>query len=240
MAIISGYRPLLKGVLSIFLVVLFFEGCASQVGKVGGEPRFQSAIDAYLKQDEQQPPPKRAILFIGSSIFRQWERLKEQMQPLPVFNRAFGGSQTADILTHMDKIVFPYAPKFIVYYCGSNDVNAGHHAAAIAGRFFEFVDRVKERLPETRFFYVSVIRAPQKQQRWDVVDSVNTIVRTYCSQTPKLAFIDVNPIFFDAESRPRTALYQNDQLHLVEDGYVEMAGVIKPIVEQAWKSEPGR
>ena len=45
--------------------------------------RFQPAIDAFLEDDKISPPPRQAILFIGSSIFRGWESLKEQMAPLP-------------------------------------------------------------------------------------------------------------------------------------------------------------
>ena len=76
--------------------------------------RFQPAIDAFLEEDKVNPPPRQAILFIGSSIFRQWESMKEQMAPLPVFNRAFGGSGTGEILFYMDKIVLPYEPTIIV------------------------------------------------------------------------------------------------------------------------------
>src|SRR5690242_2129812 len=90
--------------------------------------RFQADIERMLESDKTSPPPREGILFIGSSIFRLWTRLTEQMAPLPVFNRAFGGSVTQDILDRADQIVLPYKPKIIVYYCGSNDVNAGESA----------------------------------------------------------------------------------------------------------------
>src|SRR5262245_12141591 len=92
---------------------------------------FAADIQAFLDQDRTQPPPKDAILFIGSSIFRQWTNVREHMAPLPVFNRAFGGSRTWEVLHYMDRIVLPYRPRIIVYYTGSNDVNAGEPAAAI-------------------------------------------------------------------------------------------------------------
>jgi hypothetical protein len=38
-------------------------------------PRFQDQIDAFLKADLANPPPKGGILSIGSSIFRQWAHL---------------------------------------------------------------------------------------------------------------------------------------------------------------------
>ena len=226
--------PVLACIISFALYASLLCGCAGQGTQSAGTPRFQSDINAFLSEDQINPPPKSSILFIGSSILRQWVSLNQQMAPLPVFNRAFGGSQTADILLHMEKIVLPYEPRIIVYYCGSNDINASQNAVAIAERFFEFCRRVHERLPATRIFYVSINRAPQKKTRWDVVDSTNAIVRKYCSATDRLAFIDVNPVLFDKSNNPRLELYQRDELHLTEQAYEGFAAIIKPVIERAW------
>ncbi len=208
--------------------------------QVAAPPPFQTQIDAFLKEDVANPPPKGQILFIGSSIFRNWKNLKSQMEPLPVFNRAFGGSRTWEILYHMDKVVLPYQPRIIVYYCGSNDVNAGEKAEPIFGRFREFVERVHEALPKTRVFYVSINRAPQKRERWDVVDSANSLVKEYCSTNGKLGFIDVNPVLFDEEGNPRLDLYLEDKLHLREPAYEEFTKVVKPVIAKAWNALPAQ
>jgi lysophospholipase L1-like esterase len=197
--------------------------------------RSQEDIDAFLKRDRTDPPPKNGILFIGSSIFREWEKLREQMAPLPAFNRAFGGSRTPEILYYMDKIVIPYAPKIIVYYCGSNDINAGESPADIAKHFGEFASRVHEKLPATRIFYVSINRAPQKMDKWDRVDAANDLARKICAADKRLAFIDVNRALFDASGRPRMELYREDQLHFKPRAYVEFTAIIKPVLEQAWR-----
>src|SRR5688572_4050919 len=67
----------------------------------------QAAIATFAEQDRTSPPPKEGILFIGSSIFRQWSNVTEHMAPLPVFNRAFGGSRTWEVLHYMDQVVLP-------------------------------------------------------------------------------------------------------------------------------------
>jgi lysophospholipase L1-like esterase len=197
--------------------------------------RFQAEIDAFLEQDKVNPPPRQGILFIGSSIFRQWDGLEKQMAPLPVFNRAFGGSRTGDILFYMDKIVLPYEPTIIVYYCGSNDINAGEKAQAISGRFREFAGRVHVKLPHTRIFFVSINRAPQKEDRWNIVDEANSQVRTYCLKDPRMGFIDVNPALFDREGNPRLELYQEDRLHFKPEAYVAFAAIVKPVLTAAWE-----
>ena len=232
---LSFLQPVLSRLLAILVpAVVVLGGCSQQTVQQETGVRYASAIEAFLQEDRTNPPPKEAILFIGSSIFRQWTNLKEQMAPLPVFNRAFGGSRTADVLYHMDKIVLPYKPRIIVYYCGSNDINGGEPSTAIFERTKAFCERVHAGLPATRILYVSINRAPQKQNRWDVVDSTNAMVKQYCSTVGYLGFIDVNPVLFDREGQPRTELYQPDLLHFKDTAYVEFTGVIKPVVEQVW------
>lgn len=221
--------------LGLFLTVLQITGWAQQAAVPAGDPRrFEAAIAAFLKEDQTHPPPKHAILFLGSSIFRLWTKLPEQMAPLPVFNRAFGGSRTADILHYLDQIVLPYEPQVIVYYCGSNDVNANIPAATIAGNFREFVTRVHAKLPRTRILYVSINRAPQKQDHWDVVDAANRQVKAECDKDKRLSFIDVNPALFDAQGQPRLELYLEDKLHFRAPAYEEFTRIVKPVVAATW------
>ena len=202
--------------------------------------RFESDIQARLAADHTNPPPRGAILFIGSSIFRQWTNVVENMAPLPVFNRAFGGSRTSDILERMDQLVLPYAPKVIVYYAGSNDINNREPAAAIFGRFYDFERRIHARLPETHILFVAIDRAPQKQNRWDVVNAANALIRDYCAATPQLAFLDLNPLTHDETGEARLELYREDKLHFVPAAYVKFTAAIKPVLQQAWTEVSGQ
>jgi hypothetical protein len=217
--------------------VVLFPGCAHQSTTTTRASLFEPDISAFLREDVAQPPPKGAILFIGSSIFRRWTHLREQMDPLPVFNRAFGGSRTDDVLRYMDKIVFPYEPRIIVYYCGSNDINAGEKPTAIYERIRLFFERAREKLPAIQMYFVSINRAPQKRDRWDIVDSTNALVKEYCVQGKGLGFIDVNPVLFDKDKQPRMDLYLSDQLHLKDQAYEEFTKVIKPVIERSWLPE---
>lgn len=197
--------------------------------------RFGPEIEAFLHEDTVIPPPKGAILFVGSSIFRQWTNLKRDMAPLPVFNRAFGGSRTSEVLYYMDKIVLPHKPRIVVYYCGSNDVNAGATAPEIFLHFKQFSDRVAQELPATVVFYVSINRAPQKMDKWGVVDSANALIRNFCRSTKKREFIDVNPVLFDRNGKPRMELYRDDKLHFKGPAYEEFTRIIKPALQKAWE-----
>ena len=222
---------LLCGAFCVFAVA---KALHAQTPQNPSPQRFEKDIDAFLAADKTNPPPKDGILFIGSSIFRLWTKLPAQMAPLPVYNRAFGGSLTTDQLFYMDKIVLPYEPRIIVYYCGSNDVNAERKAGEIFDGFRVFAERVHAKLPQTRIFYVSINRAPQKKEKWAVVDAANKLARDYCAKNQELAYIDVNPALFDRNGKPRIELYQPDKLHFKEPAYDGFTAIIKPILTRAW------
>jgi len=199
--------------------------------------RFEPEFKAYAEADQKQAPVKGGILFVGSSIFRKWTTVTEQMAPLPVLNRAFGGSRTADQLARFDQVVVPYAPKVIVYYCGSNDIKAGtvtEDPAAIFARFREFSERVRRVQPATRIIFVSSTRSPDRVERWEHVDHYNALARAYCAATAGHTFVDVNPALVDANGHPRLDLYIADKLHFHPPAYVEFTRVIKPVLERVW------
>jgi hypothetical protein len=214
---------------------MFAQATASAAGAPAGqEMRFADQIKLMLDEDRAAPPPQNAILFIGSSIFRQWTNVKEHMAPLPVFNRAFGGSRTWEVLHYMDQIVLPYRPRIIVYYTGSNDVNAGQPAQAIVGRTMEFMTRAHTALPATRIYYVAINRSPDKRDKWDVVDAVNARMKATAASSPYLDYIDLNSVLF-RHGEPRMELYRPDGLHFHPPAYDEFTGIIKPVLTQAWR-----
>jgi hypothetical protein len=208
---------------------------APQGAPAGQEMRFAEQIKAFQDQDQTAPPPKEAILFIGSSIFRQWTNVKEHMAPLPVFNRAFGGSRTWEVLHYMDQVVLPHRPRIIVYYTGSNDVNAGEPASAIVSRTKAFVSRAHDALPDTRIYYVAINRSPDKRERWNVVDAVNADMKAFAATSSYVRYIDLNPVLFDVKGEPRADLYREDGLHFHPPAYDLFAAIIRPVLIEAWE-----
>lgn len=185
-------------------------------------------------------PSNQGVVFVGSSIFARWTHLTEQMAPLPVLNRAVSGTVTQDQLDRIDQFVFPYKPRIIVYYCGSNDVNAGEAAPAIIARTKRFIDMVHAKLPGTFIYYTSIFKSPDKRDRWNIVDEVNKEMETYAKTATNVAFIDLNPVIFD-HGKLREDLFLPDQLHYRPESsaYPEFAAVVKPILTKAWEKGVG-
>ena len=165
----------------------------------------------------------RSLGWLGRISLAQW-----------ILVAVFGGSRTTDQLARFDQVILPYLPRVIVYYCGSNDINADSTPAEIAANFWAFCERVRDRLPDTHIYYASILRAPQKEAKWDQVDAANTLVRDLCATDERLHFIDINPAVFDAAGRSRLELYRDDRLHYQPSAYEEFTQIIRPVMEQAW------
>ena len=199
--------------------------------------QYEPSFKTFAELDAARAFPAGGILFVGSSIFRQWTNVPEQMAPLPVLNRAFGGSRTGDQLARFDQLVPRYAPRIVVYYCGSNDLKAkeADAPAVIFGRFREFSERVRAWSPETHLVFVTATRSPDRVPIWEQVDHYNALARAYCASTPRRHFIDLNPALVDASGHPRLELYKSDKLHFHPPSYEVFAAVIKPVLERLWR-----
>lgn len=59
---------------------------------------------AFERADRESPPPRDAILFVGSSSIRFWDDLAEDMESLVVIRRGFGGAKLSDRVHFADRI----------------------------------------------------------------------------------------------------------------------------------------
>ncbi len=161
-------------------------------------------------------------MLVGSSIFRLWKDAEIDLAEFDVVNHGFGGSRSWELLEHAPTLIEAFRPRTIVVYCGSNDVNANEPADRIVERLRRFTTRMERAMPGVHIVHVSINRAPQKQDRWDVVDAANAAIESMCEASPTRWFVDVNEGLFDAAGEPRVDLYLDDRLHFTDAAYDEV------------------
>ena len=181
--------------------------------------RWDKEIAAFEAQDRTNPPPKGAILFIGSSSIRLWKSLAEDLPEHKVINRGFGGSQIADSVHFVDRMVVPYQPKQIVMYSGGNDINAGKTPEQVASDFKGFVGKVHGKLPETRIAYISIAPNPARWAQVERVKRANELIREFTTTDKRLQFINVFPHMLGTDGMPLPDIFVDDRLHMNEKGY---------------------
>jgi lysophospholipase L1-like esterase len=211
-----------------FLLVLFALGALGQTTN-----RWDKDIAAFEAQDRTNPPPKGAILFIGSSSIRLWKTLAEDLPEHKVINRGFGGSQIADSVHFVDRMVVPYQPKQIVMYAGGNDINGGKTPEQVASDFKAFVAKVHTKLPDTKIAYISIAPNPARWAQVERVKAANGLVREFTATDKRLSFIDVFPHMLGKDGMPLPAIFVDDRLHMNEKGYA----IWKRVVGAALKAE---
>lgn len=191
---------------------------------------FEDEIRAFETEDAKTPPHQGETLFVGSSSIRFWHSLADDFKPHAVKNRGFGGARIRNIIDFGRRMVLPYAPARIVFFAGTNDIDAGGSAAAVLADFKTFVAGVHELLPETRIAFISITTSPSRFAEIATVREANRLVRDYIAHDPKLTYIDVFSAMLGDAGRPRPELYLDDHLHPSRAGYELWIPRIEPFL----------
>jgi lysophospholipase L1-like esterase len=199
--------------------------------------QWEPEIRAFQETDRQSPPPTGGIVFAGSSSIRLWKTLAGDFAGLPVLNRGFGGSQIREVTAFADRMVIPYRPRLIVFYCGSNDVVSGRAVPDVVGDLQAFVRKIHAALPQTRLIYISIAPNPARWHLKDAWLDLNERIRAYTRTDGRLSFVDIwGEMLGGASGEPRPELFVDDQLHMNERGYAIWARVLRPVVEKEFNA----
>jgi lysophospholipase L1-like esterase len=190
--------------------------------------KYEKEILAFEAADRKSPPPQGAVLFIGDSGIRMWKTLAEDFPDQKVINRGFGGSQMADSTYFADRIVIPYKPRLIVFRAGGNDLTAGRTPEQLLADFQAFVDKVREKLPETRIAFFSLNPNPARWSQAQARKKANAIIKAYVDAGQNLDFIEVWDQFLGPDGNPREDLFIKDHLHNNAAGYKLYAEAVRP------------
>ncbi len=191
--------------------------------------KWEPEIKAFEASDRTNPPPKHAILFVGSSSIRKWQMLAKDFPGKPVINRGFGGSEIADSTALADRIIFPYEPRMIVFYAGDNDLANGKSVEQVVVDYETFVKTVRAKLPQTRIAFISIKPCPL---RWKLIEKVKAVnERIAAMKGDKLVFIDVYSHMLGADGKPPADLFLADGLHPSAKCYQLWAALIAPYLD---------
>ncbi|MSU24578.1 MAG: hypothetical protein EXS32_12245 [Opitutus sp.] len=189
--------------------------------------KWAAAITKFTTADVKHPPPRDAVLFIGSSSIVKWTTLAKDFPGVTVINRGFGGSELADSVFYADRIVLPYQPRTVVVYAGDNDLSAGKSPETVAADFKAFRTKIHAALPTTKIVFIGIKPSPSRWPIRDQVRKANALIAADCAtDQQRLAFVDTWQPMLGPAGLPRPELYVADQLHLTPAGYA----VWRPLV----------
>ena len=192
--------------------------------------RWEKAIAAFEKADKTNPPPKGAILFIGSSTIVRWKTLAQDFPDHKIINRGFGGNHICDSTHFADRMIFPYEPKAIFLRAGGNDINSGKTPEQVFAEFKEFVAKVREKLPNTEIVFIGLAPSVARWKNAEKEKALNTMIEEFTKHNPRLKYIDTYSMTLGADGQPRPELFVADKLHFNADGYKLLVERVRPFL----------
>ena len=231
------------------LIVLFLAGCSSEIKEIetkienrlaktntdatffqlkrdayyiyqwNKDETFRDEINEFKRLDKKNFPEKGKILFTGSSSIRFWDSLEEDMKPLEVLNRGFGGAQISHVIYHFEEIIKPYDPKAIVFFCGTNDLTALKTPKETLNDFKKFLSLVRNEFGNIKV-YVIGIKPTIDRLYLDKEERIfNSSIKLLASQDAYLEYIDVWDSMLGEDGSRMPELFIEDGLHMNKKGY---------------------
>ncbi len=192
---------------------------------------YEAEVRALERTSVRRSNGNRPPVFYGSSSFRLWDTLAEDVDPR-ILNLAFGGSTLEACDYFFERLVPPVHPRSLLLYAGDNDLGDGRKAEQVLDSFRSLADKVAASLGTIPFGFVSVKPSPVRYSILDRVRRFNDLVRRDIESRPSGYYVDVLSPMLDSSGKPRAELYLEDGLHLNRQGYLLWGQLLAPYSHQ--------
>ena len=176
------------------------------------------------------------VLFLGSSSFRLWDTIHEDLAPVKVVKRAYGGARFRDLAIYTPELIaglrFSKAVIFIANdITGKENEDTDPETTSKLARLVIAQLRIEH--PEVPIHLVAVTPTPVRYKHWPRIQVTNLMLRKIAETTPGVFYIPTAYAFLDRDGHPRAELFKEDRLHLNSIGYQIWARILLGAFETA-------
>lgn len=175
------------------------------------------------------PKVKNALIFIGNSITDggEWQELLNCKKCL---NRGSSGDISFGVNARLNDVLKD-KPQKIFLLIGINDLSRGVPNDLIINNYKTFVNRTKAQSPKTEIYLQSILPVNTTFRKFtDNIEKnivvLNNAMREIAQNTQGVTYIDLYSKFSDSEGKLNKK-YTNDGLHLLGEGYILWAKIIR-------------
>ncbi len=193
--------------------------------------RYQRDIDRYAEQNRALESRECDVLFVGSSSVNLWHTLEQDMAPMSIIRRSYGGSTIRDMIYNYDIIARGFDPKAIVLLVNNDITGDAAHDISVGDAydlFRVFGGMIRRDYPDTPFFVCSITPAPVRERIREKQIRLNTLLEEWAAATPLVHYIDLTAPMYDEAGRLRDEIFLPDRLHVNPDGYAEWTKIVHP------------
>ncbi|PUZ24970.1 lysophospholipase [Chitinophaga parva] len=193
---------------------------------------------------ENQTAKKGQILFVGSSSMEIFpiDQLQQDLNlDKVIYNRGVRATTTADLLNHIDTLIFDLAPSKIFINIGSNDIGFNIREDIFLANYDKILHQIKAKLPGTavyvmKYFPINTVDGFGSEEKQEndqfYAHRSNGLLKAANIKVEQVAkrngyqFIDVNAGLAGADGNVRKEL-TFDGAHLLPAGYEIVLGNMK-------------
>jgi len=196
--------------------------------------RWVGEMQRFHEADEETASVEDAILVIGSSSIRLWESIDEDLAPLPVIKRAFGGAKISDVAVYADQLIAPHDCRAVVFFigakdaCGKPDDKTPEQLCLLANYL---VKKVHEHHGDVPVTFMEITPSPARVHLQNEVGQLNCVLRAVCSASQNVYWLSTREGFLK-EGEPRPKLFARDRLHLSPEGYAVWTTLLNRHLEE--------
>ncbi|TVQ15083.1 MAG: hypothetical protein EA361_06455, partial [Bacteroidetes bacterium] len=217
----------------LFLVLLAFK---PQMGQAQVDSTFRFYFyDQRYSLFQVLPDTPGEIIMLGNSITNgaNWSELFNNPN---IRNRGISGDNTFGILHRLEEVTAS-RPEKIFLLIGINDISKETPVEVILNNYRRIVERIREDSPDTRLYLQSIMPTsnefdhfPRAYNREKEIEAVNQGIEMLAARYGA-TFIDLHPHFLDEHGKLNKE-FTNDGLHLMGEGYLHWARILRPYIEE--------
>jgi lysophospholipase L1-like esterase len=204
-----------------------------------GTGRHENDIITVLTRLERVGLPANPIAFYGSSSFRIWSSITEDLGSLDVVNLGFGGGTFLSGIHYMDQLLTPLRPSRIALYFGENDIASdGLTAHTTLGHLKDLRERISRVIPQSEVFVLSIKHSPARWIYRHEFDLFNRLASDWCGGRDDTSWIELGTGLIGEKGLPMFRYYLPDLVHMNAAGYAVWSASLKKVLRLLTPSMP--
>lgn len=178
-------------------------------------------FNQYLAEEKRKAIKPNGILFIGSSVIKNWTTVESTYRNQNAVVRGFKGFQFSDMNDYLLDWIVRYQPKQLVIYAGDNDLASGKSVNEVKKSFVALFGKIRTYLPQTRIIIISIKPSPLRRMmdKAEDIETLNRGIELFLNDKENTVFLNVHPKMITNRKEPIYTLYQNNGLYLSKEGY---------------------